>query len=47
MKGQDPMFAPGTMTFYSNTNLILLGMVIEQVRLVEKSGGASGDWRAP
>jgi D-alanyl-D-alanine carboxypeptidase len=31
VKGQEPMFAPGTMTFYSNTNLILLGMVIEQV----------------
>ena len=31
VKGQDPMFAPGAMTFYSNTNLVLLGMVIEQV----------------
>lgn len=31
VKGQEPMFAPGTMTFYSNTNLVLLGMVIEQV----------------
>jgi D-alanyl-D-alanine carboxypeptidase len=31
VKGDEPMFAPGTMTFYSNTNLVLLGMVIEQV----------------
>jgi D-alanyl-D-alanine carboxypeptidase len=31
VKGVEPMFAPGTMTFYSNTNLVLLGMVIEQV----------------
>jgi D-alanyl-D-alanine carboxypeptidase len=31
VKGQPAMFEPGTMTFYSNTNLILLGMVIEQV----------------
>lgn len=31
VKGEEPMFEPGTMMFYSNTNLILLGMVIEQV----------------
>jgi D-alanyl-D-alanine carboxypeptidase len=31
VKGQPPMFAPGTKTFYSNTNTVLLGMVIEQV----------------
>lgn len=31
VKGQEPMFPPGTQTFYSNTNTILLGMVIEQV----------------
>lgn len=31
VKGDQPMFKPGTMTFYSNTNLVLLGMVIEQV----------------
>lgn len=31
VKGQEAMFAPGSMTFYSNTNLILLGMTIEQV----------------
>jgi len=29
--GEPPMFEPGTMTFYSNTNTVLLGMVIEQV----------------
>jgi D-alanyl-D-alanine carboxypeptidase len=31
VKGDEPMFAPGEMMFYSNTNLVLLGMVIEQV----------------
>ncbi|WP_127792568.1 serine hydrolase [Agromyces sp. LHK192] len=31
VRGQEPMFAPGTKTFYSNTNTILLGLVIEQV----------------
>ncbi|UOE44150.1 serine hydrolase domain-containing protein [Agromyces larvae] len=31
VKGDAPMFAPGTRTFYSNTNTVLLGMVIEQV----------------
>ncbi|MBM7503739.1 serine hydrolase domain-containing protein [Agromyces aurantiacus] len=31
VRGEPPMFAPGTMTFYSNTNTVLLGMVIEQV----------------
>jgi D-alanyl-D-alanine carboxypeptidase len=31
VRGAEPMFAPGTMTFYSNTNTVLLGMVIEQV----------------
>lgn len=31
VKGDEPMFEPGTMMFYSNTNLVLLGMVIEQV----------------
>ena len=31
VEGQEPMFEPGEMTFYSNTNLVLLGMVIEQV----------------
>ena len=31
VRGEEPMFAPGTKTFYSNTNTVLLGMVIEQV----------------
>jgi D-alanyl-D-alanine carboxypeptidase len=31
VKGEEPMFEPGTMMFYSNTNLVLLGMVIEKV----------------
>ena len=31
VKGQEPMFEPGTMMFYSNTNTVLLGMVVEQV----------------
>jgi D-alanyl-D-alanine carboxypeptidase len=31
VRGQEPDFAPGTQTSYSNTNTILLGMVIEQV----------------
>ncbi|MFB7893520.1 serine hydrolase domain-containing protein [Microbacterium sp. NPDC056044] len=31
VKGVEPMYAPGAKTFYSNTNTVLLGMVIEQV----------------
>lgn len=31
VKGTEPMYAPGAKTFYSNTNTVLLGMVIEQV----------------
>ncbi|NQU37486.1 MAG: beta-lactamase family protein [Actinobacteria bacterium] len=31
VKGKKPSFAPGTEFFYSNTNSVLLGMVIEQV----------------
>ncbi|MCC5953201.1 MAG: beta-lactamase family protein [Acidimicrobiia bacterium] len=31
VRGEEPMFEPGAMMFYSNTNLVLLGMVIEQV----------------
>lgn len=31
VKGDEPMFEPGAMMFYSNTNLVLLGMVVEQV----------------
>jgi len=35
------------LTLYDMLKAAEKGMVIEQVRLVEKSGGASGDWRAP
>jgi D-alanyl-D-alanine carboxypeptidase len=48
VKGEAPMFAPGTMTFYSNTNLVLLGMAIEKVTgapIAEVMKGA--DLRAP
>ncbi|MDR7186781.1 D-alanyl-D-alanine carboxypeptidase [Microbacterium trichothecenolyticum] len=31
VKGTEPMYPPGSMTFYSNTNTVLLGMVIEKV----------------
>ena len=31
VSGQEPDFAPGTQTSYSNTNTVLLGMVIEKV----------------
>jgi D-alanyl-D-alanine carboxypeptidase len=31
VRGVEPMYAPGAMTFYSNTNTVLLGMVIEKV----------------
>lgn len=31
VRGAEPMYAPGAMTFYSNTNTVLLGMVIEKV----------------
>ena len=31
VKGEEPMYPPGAQTFYSNTNTVLLGMVIEQV----------------
>lgn len=31
VKGVEPMYPPGAKTFYSNTNTVLLGMVIEQV----------------
>ena len=31
VKGEAPMFAPGTKFYYSNTNTVLLGMVMEQV----------------
>src|SRR5579872_1403704 len=35
------------LTIYDMAKAIDRGMVIEAVRLLEKSGGASGDWRAP
>ncbi len=31
VRGDDPMFKPGEEQFYSNTNTVLLGMVVEQV----------------
>lgn len=31
VKDEEPMFEPGTAMFYSNTNTVLLGMVVEQV----------------
>jgi D-alanyl-D-alanine carboxypeptidase len=31
VKGEKPMFKPGAQMYYSNTNLVLLGMVIENV----------------
>ena len=35
------------LTLYDMLKSVDRGMVIEAVRLLEKSGGASGDWRAP
>jgi len=35
------------LTLYDMLKAVDRGMVIEGVRLVAKSGGASGDWRAP
>ena len=35
------------LTLYDMLKAADRGMVIESVRLLEKSGGASGDWRAP
>ncbi|MCC7267900.1 MAG: cyclic pyranopterin monophosphate synthase MoaC [Caulobacteraceae bacterium] len=35
------------LTLYDMLKAAEKGMVIEAVRLMEKSGGASGDWRAP
>jgi cyclic pyranopterin phosphate synthase len=35
------------LTLYDMLKASERGMVIEAVRLVEKTGGASGDWRAP
>ena len=35
------------LTIYDMLKAAERGMTIEAVRLIEKSGGASGDWRAP
>ena len=35
------------LTIYDMAKALEKGMVIEQVRLAEKTGGKSGDWRAP
>ena len=36
----------GLLTVYDMCKAVDRGMVIEQVRLLEKCGGKSGDWRA-
>jgi cyclic pyranopterin phosphate synthase len=35
------------LTLYDMLKAVERGMTIEAVRLVEKTGGASGDWRRP
>ena len=35
------------LTVYDMAKAIDKGMVIDGVRLIEKRGGKSGDWRAP
>jgi cyclic pyranopterin phosphate synthase len=35
------------LTIYDMAKAIDKGMVIESVRLIEKTGGKSGDWKAP
>jgi cyclic pyranopterin monophosphate synthase len=35
------------LTIYDMTKALDKGMVIENLRLIEKRGGKSGDWRAP
>jgi cyclic pyranopterin monophosphate synthase len=39
--------AVACLTLYDMLKAAERGMTIEAVRLIEKSGGASGDWRAP
>jgi cyclic pyranopterin phosphate synthase len=39
--------AVACLTIYDMLKAAERGMVIEGVRLIEKTGGASGDWRAP
>jgi cyclic pyranopterin monophosphate synthase len=36
----------GLLTIYDMCKAVDRGMVIEQVRLVEKRGGKSGEWKA-
>lgn len=35
------------LTIYDMAKALEKGMVIENIRLIEKTGGKSGDWRAP
>jgi cyclic pyranopterin phosphate synthase len=35
------------LTIYDMCKAVDKGMVIEQIRLLEKTGGKSGDWSAP
>lgn len=37
----------GLLTIYDMLKAVDRGMVIEEIRLLEKSGGQSGHWRAP
>ena len=39
--------AVGALTVYDMVKGIEKGVVVEDVRLLEKTGGRSGDWRAP
>ena len=39
--------AVACLTIYDMLKAVDRGMIVEGVRLMEKSGGASGDWRAP
>jgi cyclic pyranopterin phosphate synthase len=39
--------AVACLTIYDMLKAAERGMVVEDVRLIEKRGGASGDWRAP
>jgi cyclic pyranopterin phosphate synthase len=39
--------AVACLTIYDMLKAAERGMIVEGVRLVEKRGGASGDWRAP
>ena len=39
--------AVACLTLYDMLKAAERGMVVENIRLVEKHGGASGDWRAP